>query len=84
LSESELGKKIKAKIFENQGKVSFAFGIAPILDELKESFPLSAPYKQDELAFAESYIRTMRKWATENLGVEAFVECVQNDGEQKP
>lgn len=30
-----LGEKLKAKIFENQGKVSFAFGIAPILDEMK-------------------------------------------------
>jgi hypothetical protein len=31
----ELGKKLKEKIFENQGKVSFAFGIAPILAEAK-------------------------------------------------
>jgi hypothetical protein len=30
-----IGEKIKAKVFENQGKVSFAFGIAPILDEAK-------------------------------------------------
>lgn len=35
MSEGELGQRIKAKVFENQGKVSFAFGIAPILDEAK-------------------------------------------------
>lgn len=44
--------------------------------ELKESFPLSAPYKRDELEFAKSYIRVMRKWATEKLGVEEFEEVV--------
>jgi hypothetical protein len=45
-----------------------------LVDKAKELFPLSAPYKQDKFEFAKSYIRTMRKWATENLGVEAFKE----------
>jgi len=41
-------------------------------EELKNSFPLSAPFKKDPMAFAESYIKTMRKWATENLEVEEW------------
>ena len=45
-----------------------------LVDKAKDSFPLFATYKRDPLEFAKSYIRTMRKWATENLGVEEFKE----------
>jgi hypothetical protein len=45
-----------------------------LIAKAKKSFPLSAPYKRDPLVFAKSYIATMRKWATENLGVEEFKE----------
>jgi hypothetical protein len=38
MSEGELGKKIKQKILDGDGKVSFAFGIAPILDEALKEF----------------------------------------------
>jgi hypothetical protein len=31
--EGKLAQKIKVKVSENQGRVSFAFGISPILDE---------------------------------------------------
>ena len=44
---------------------------------LRDSFPLSAPFKIDELEFAKSYIETMREWATENLGVKPFKEEVK-------
>lgn len=42
--------------------------------QLKDSFPRTAPYKIDPLDFAISYITEVRKWATENLGVEEFKE----------
>lgn len=40
--------------------------------KLRDSFPRTAAYSQDKLEFAERYIVAMRKWATENLGVEEF------------
>ena len=33
MSKGELGKRIKQKILDGEGKVSFAFGITPILEE---------------------------------------------------
>jgi hypothetical protein len=33
VSEGELGKRIKQKILDGEGKVSFSFGIKPILEE---------------------------------------------------
>jgi hypothetical protein len=53
-------------------------------DKLKMSFPLSAPYKRDPVEFAESYIKTMRNWATENLDVEPFVLENTSHEEAKP
>lgn len=41
--------------------------------KLRDSFPLTASYSKDPLTFAERYIAEMRKWATENLGVEKYV-----------
>jgi hypothetical protein len=38
MSEGELGYKLKAKIVEGQGRVSFAFGIKPILEETRAEF----------------------------------------------
>ena len=43
-----------------------------IKKQLRESFPLSASYSQNKLKFAQNYIREMRKWATENLGVQIY------------
>ena len=53
---------------------SFAAATAEdeLKQKLKESFPLNAPYKRDPLAFAESYIKEMRKWATENLEITEY------------
>ena len=45
-----------------------------LLKELRDSFPLTAPYKRDPLEFAKNYIFAIRKWATEKLGVEEFKE----------
>jgi len=42
--------------------------------DLRETFPLTAPYKRDRLEFALSYIHEIREWATEHLGVAAFEE----------
>ena len=33
MSEGELGKRLQQKIKDGEGKVSFAFGVKPILDE---------------------------------------------------
>lgn len=45
--------------------------------KLRDSFPLTAPYRRDRLEFALSYIAQIRKWATENLGVAQFQETGQ-------
>jgi len=43
--------------------------VAKFKEELKNSFPLSSVYKRDKAEYFQEYIRTIRKWATENLGV---------------
>jgi hypothetical protein len=58
--------------FDLQARVETA--ISYHFKELKDSFPLSAPYKRNPVDFCKSYINEMRKWATENLGVEEFKE----------
>jgi hypothetical protein len=57
-----IGEKIKAKVFENQGKVSFAFGIAPILDQVKEE--ISATFKQPDATpqDMQNCLDVLRKW----------------------
>jgi len=41
-------------------------------NRLRDTFPLSAPFKIDALEFARSYIETIRAWATEYLDVEEY------------
>ena len=43
MSEGELGKRIKQKIKDGDGRVSFAFGIKPILDEALQDFLSGQP-----------------------------------------
>jgi hypothetical protein len=65
MSEGELGKRIKAKIGEgNSGfgdtKVSFAFGIAPILEEAKADF--QKMYDEANKTFGVSYEEETQIW----------------------
>jgi len=43
-----------------------------IIEELKESFPLTAPFNTDAFEYAKNYIQEIRDWATKNLGVAEF------------
>lgn len=43
-----------------------------IKEELKESFPLTAPFNTDAFEYAKNYIQEIRDWATKNLGVAEF------------
>lgn len=62
-----LGEKIKAKVFENQGKVSFAFGIAPIIDQLKDEQPIPKNWEQisDLTAMERKFCKWYEKWLGE-------------------
>jgi hypothetical protein len=78
MSEGKLGQKLKAKILENQGKVSFAFGVVPIIDEAKAELPtygniLSFHHKVcPHWSMDETYISIMVEWAWKWLGVNIF------------
>jgi hypothetical protein len=43
MSEGELGKQLKQKILDGEGKVSFAFGVSPILDTCLENLLRGQP-----------------------------------------
>jgi len=58
----------------NCENVSFAAAQAEedFKEKLKASFPLNAPYSMDPLVFCRRYVKAIRDWATENLGVKEY------------
>lgn len=67
---SELENKIKQKIKDGEGRVSFAFGIKPILDEAKAEFPdINTWSKGDSYEDAEQkYLDAVEAWFKKWLG----------------